>query len=505
LEQELALKTRCAQLHHYLATAGQVPADPDRIVQAQQELNKSRYALDSLLGVLRRQYPPYFKWKYGGPVANLKEVQAIARTRSATFIEYFWGEKTLYAIVIGPDKVNWERLNERDRIVSSVNALRDGLSGYSSPMTDDSVATANFTRFCYHAALLHHDLLQPFIAIADTTPLIIVPDGLLGYLPFQILLTRDPDTPDIKQLNFRNLPYLLRQRPIQYEFSATALLDNLGKSSGTAGPYRGFAPDYQDTTVNLSARSPLPGNGGNAPSFLADKNRGELGALRSNRQEIEFCAACMGGTALVGAGANKRNFERLAQKAGVLHLAMHALTDNDNPAFSALVFSNTWQNAGRENRLFAYELCRMQLNTPLVVLSACNTGVGKLRKGEGTMSLARAFRHAGCPAIIMSLWPVDDAAGAEISMRFFTRLQQGQDKSQALRGAALSFLSETKSDISTQPGYWASLVLVGDPKPLKLPETPSYWLAYVLGLGGISVGIFCWRLWIFGRQKTGRA
>ncbi len=493
LEKELALKTQCHQLHHFLATAGPHPADPERVAQVQQEWNHARHALETLLALLRRDYPAYFKWKYEGPVATLAEVKALAKARTSTLVEYFWGDRTLYAFAISPGQVKWLRLGEPAPTTTSLQALRSCLTNYDRAPSHDAAAAAGFQQFCQHAGTLYERLLQPLLLSGDTTPIIIVPDGLLGYLPFHILLTRSPDVADLRALNYRRLPYLLRQRPVQYEFSATALTA-ASESAGLVGPYVGFAPDYDEESTDLYAASAVRGDSLRRRPLLPRWSRGGFAALRFNRPEVNACAALTGGQALLGPGATRQNFQRLAPQAGILHLAMHASTDDSDPSLSALVFSD----AGESNRLFAYELSQMRLTARLAILSACNTGVGRVQKGEGVMSLARAFRQAGCPAMVMGLWPVDDAAAGEVVGRFFTNLQQGQDKSRALRGAALSYLSATKSDRSAHPGYWASLVLVGDGQPLP-PQAPMvHLLAAVLGLVGLSLGLASWatqRFW----------
>jgi len=139
--------------------------------------------------------------------------------------------------------------------------------------------------------------------------------------------------------------------------------------------------------------------------------------------------------------------------------------------------------------LHAYEIYPRNLRADLAVLSACETGLGKWRKGEGMMSLARAFKYAGCPNIVMSLWQADDQTSADVMASFFSYLKQGLPKDQALRKAKLDFLD--KGSGKQFPHYWAPFVLIGDDTPVELSSfgwSRQNWMLLGCGLGALLLG-----------------
>jgi CHAT domain-containing protein len=132
---------------------------------------------------------------------------------------------------------------------------------------------------------------------------------------------------------------------------------------------------------------------------------------------------------------------------------------------SKLVFSSPQKNSGEDGFLNTYEIYNMKLKARLAVLSACETGSGKLQKGEGVMSLARGFIFAGCPSIVMTLWQVEDKSGAEIMRNFYSYLSKGKRKDEALQMAKLKHL-ELSDPLTAHPHYWLGYVNIGNPEPL---------------------------------------
>jgi CHAT domain-containing protein len=135
----------------------------------------------------------------------------------------------------------------------------------------------------------------------------------------------------------------------------------------------------------------------------------------------------------------------------------------------------------------------MSLNAEMVVLSACNSGYGKIRNGEGIMSIARAFAYAGCQSLISSLWKVPDHATKNIMVNFYTHLEDDKKKDQALQQAKLQYLQETTIP-HAHPLYWAGFIAIGDMKPIhhEHPIPITYW--HLLGsILLLTVGIFMWR------------
>jgi CHAT domain-containing protein len=160
------------------------------------------------------------------------------------------------------------------------------------------------------------------------------------------------------------------------------------------------------------------------------------------------------------------------------------MVDDQNPMYSNLAFGKD-QSVKEDGYLNTFELFNMKLNARMAVLSACNTGVGALQKGEGIMSLARGFYYAGCPDVVMTLWPVEDKMSSDLVTDFYHQLSEGKSKAEALRFAKLNFL-KSADPLRAHPYFWAGYVNIGDNSPLvkQQKESPRVAIAWagILGL-----------------------
>lgn len=260
----------------------------------------------------------------------------------------------------------------------------------------------------------------------------IIPDAQLNYLPFGVLIDSIPKKP-----KYQNLPYLLQQKSISYAYSTTLLLENQQqKRSKASYLYGGFAPIYH------------------------------IDDLSDGRENVEAQAKKFKGKSFLANQATKAQFLKSADQFQILHLAMHGVLDDKNPLYSKLRFT--------DQALHAADLYNIPLNADLAILSACNTGTGEIKKGEGVMSLSRAFTYAGCPSLLMSLWSVPDGGTAEVVDAFLEELQQGKTKDKALQTAQLNYLKNTSSD-RLHPMYWAGLVPSGNMQPVAFNPTCNCW------------------------------
>jgi CHAT domain-containing protein len=166
------------------------------------------------------------------------------------------------------------------------------------------------------------------------------------------------------------------------------------------------------------------------------------------------------GQVLTDSAATRKNFLQLANSYPILHLATHASVNNDTPAHSYIAF----YPAGRDFKLYAGEIATLRLDSvKLVILSACETGAGQLVKGEGLMSLSRAFAYAGCPDIITSLWKAEDKTTSFITQRLHYYLEKRYSKDKALQQAKLDLMKSNEIDPRFKtPDYWAHLIYIGN-------------------------------------------
>jgi CHAT domain-containing protein len=180
----------------------------------------------------------------------------------------------------------------------------------------------------------------------------------------------------------------------------------------------------------------------------------------------------------VGLQANETVFKDCAPKYGILHLAMHGLVNQKDPEYSGLALTED-QSKDEDNFLYAYEIKQLGLHAGLVVLSACETGVGKYQRGEGVVSIGRGFMYAGAPSLLMTLWNLNDQSGAVIVEQFYKNLSEGMEKDEAIRQAKLFYLDNYPPEY-THPFMWAAFVQVGDYSSIQINHKTN-WNYYIIG------------------------
>jgi len=303
------------------------------------------------------------------------------------------------------------------------------------------------------ARSLSEILLLPASAeLEGCARLILVPDGALHLLPFAALL--DPTAGYDR--------YLVEARPISVVASATVLaqLQKQRKPPREARLTAFGDPIYPTAAASGERRA--------ASSGLS------LEPLPATRVEVESLAGLFGERATVwlGAEATEERAKTIGQEATVVHFAAHGLVDERRPLSSALALTMPEQAIeGQDNGILqAWEVFeQVRLDADLVVLSACETALGKEVAGEGILGLTRAFQYAGARSVLASLWSVADESTAELMRRFYANLEAGMAKDEALRQAQLAFIRggvavgerEPARDLS-HPFYWAAFQIYGD-------------------------------------------
>ncbi|WP_117885552.1 CHAT domain-containing protein [Aureibaculum luteum] len=292
--------------------------------------------------------------------------------------------------------------------------------------------------------------------------LTIVPDKILHYLPFELLIEDDK--------------YLIENKKINYTTALPFMQYNLkSNNSSKRDNILLFASTYDNF------QEPLP-------QLAIRKGDYNLpGAL----DEINFIKKITNGTVFSGNKASKENFISNSKDGNVLHLAMHAFLNNKNSELSYFAFSDNI----KDNKLFLSELYGLNLNAKLAVLSACNTGVGNIKSGKGIVSLNRAFIYAGVPTTVSSLWSVPDQTSKDIIINFYKNLNNGQLSSDALREAKLNYLNTTLDSELKHPYYWATFIQHGKDVSLNFKSKFSIWK---WGLVLIALSLI---LFIYFRKK----
>ena len=407
---------------------------------------------DSLLKELLRENPSLTQI-LNDSIPSISEIQT-ALTPQTALVNYFLGNDSIFIVGYSSDSVRFVSAPLHD-LVQDISLLHHHLNECDNESGQpDSLA--------YYAHKLYNRLIDPVQAlIHDRDFLIIKPSGALGYIPFSILLAR----PVSGHQAMKHWPYLLHEHAISYTTSIWDYMRNQAQNVGNRARinYAGFAPSYDSLQLTEQQEQ--------ANSDVSLLVRSGYLPLPKITQEVESVHELFSDGALfLGKQATKEKFQQTANNYAVLHLAMHAITEDEKPSYSRLIFSEDDPTNYLDRDLMSSEIYGMELNNKLVVLSACNTGLGKLRRGEGVLSMGRAFTFAGVSSLVMSLWSIPDRTTADIIYDFFSHLQSGLHKSNALRQAQLDFLKENKVPEYDHPFYWAGLVQTGNIEPLILPQ-----------------------------------
>jgi CHAT domain-containing protein len=182
----------------------------------------------------------------------------------------------------------------------------------------------------------------------------------------------------------------------------------------------------------------------------------KIAALPGAQLEAETIAALFQTSAITGAAATKATIVKQMPEARFIHLATHGFLDEQSGLGSTLILAPDGTGKSDDGYLTADEIFNLKLNAELIVLSACNTGGGKIT-GDGVIGLSRSLIAAGTPSVVVSLWSIPDAPTADLMTQFYQNLQQQPDKAQALRQAMLSTLKQHPDPIN-----WAAFTLIGE-------------------------------------------
>ncbi len=453
LEQESRIRQRLAILAHP-APGDTSQTDPAAFTRAQQ-------AYRSLIRRIEARYPAYYRLKYAGETFALSSLQQRLHPGQVLYSYLSSGDSLL---AFRAQRGQFEMFSVP---ASSLADLRLWLDFVSRPPGNEVKNEA------VTLALHGHRPLMALLGTlpSDVTELIILPDGWLHRLPFESLLLSVPSGPDFRQWQF-----LGRKIAVSYLQAAELWWQSVQDKEEWSRPdYVGFAPSFQAAVVGTE--------------------RGQLLPLAFNEEEVKRAAGQMGGRALMGKDASEASFKDISRPA-VLHLATHAIAEENQPMLSRLYLS---PDSSDDGILYAHELYAIRLESPLAVLSACETAAGREEEGEGMNSLARAFQYAGCDQLLTTRWPADDPSTAELIPGFFGEIKDGARCSEALRVARNHFLDQSDF-VHGHPYYWAHLMLIGNGEPIE-QGWEWWWLA--VGLGGILVGWWGVRSWISQASGAG--
>lgn len=432
IEQEQVLKSK---INHTEKKINRSKSDA-----LQEELFQLKNEYRALITTIETDYKSYYDLKYNSQVITVSEVQNLLKPEDV-LLSYFYGNNAIYTIVITKNTKTIQQYKIDKNLENDIITIYQMLNNPKSDLKNLNNKTFN----------LYKKLVAPNLANLQQKNLIIIADGLLNYIPFSSLNT-NPDT---------NI-YLVEDYAVSYANSAT-LLKQLTEKEGINNEVLAFAPSFSNTSSSLL---PLPNNKAEATAVL---NYFKGKTLTTNQATLE-------------------NFNTESSKYGILHFATHAILDDETPEYSYLAFQpENKPESKKENLLYVSDLYNLNLNTNLVTLSACESGIGNLKRGEGFMSLARGFYFSGASSISSTLWKINDASALSIMDAFYKNLSKKETKDNALQKAQLAFLNTNKQNALVHPYYWSGFVISGNTTAIATNSNLLWYLFSVVGLILIAV------------------
>ena len=429
LEEDRALRDRLAGLQARLLDDSDGGNDG---LGLRNELAQAEKAYTEFLARVRNQDKEQASLMSVEPL-TLKDVQELLDP-ATTLVEYFVTDSEVYVWVVEKEKLHFQK----------VELPKNKLSGLVKALRESIFVLGERDKFNEASDTLYKQLIEPLLPHIAGTELIIVPHDVLHYLPFHALVGPDGR-------------YLIEKYPIYYLSSASLLQFVKEKRRASGEKVLAFGnPDLGDPEKNL-----------------------EFAELEA--QEVK--AAYPESTVYLRKEATEEKSKRFSPNHDLLHFATHAELNENDPLSSAVLLTKDGKEDGR---LEVREIFGMDLKANLVVLSGCETGLGKLSTGDELVGLTRAFIYAGTPSVVASLWKVDDSSTAALMASFYRNLKT-MTKVEALRQAQLQLIrGQASSDLLARRGVGGIGKLGDTPAPQRASQDsvstshPYFWAPFIL-------------------------
>lgn len=285
----------------------------------------------------------------------------------------------------------------------------------------------------------------------------VIPDNELYRIPLEVLPTKKPNT----SYSYGSSHYMIEDFNFKYFTSLQDYLENNRNTSGSLSTdFSAFAISYFD---DFQEKLPsLP--------FATQEAREIQRVLTSFKDKQVFS----------GNGATEQAFQNQLNSSKILHVATHSEVSARDPLFSTIYLKSAQSNGTEGNALYAYELFDNQLSNDLIMLNSCSSGTGNYLQGTGIMGISRALRYAGAKSLALNLWEVNDKIAAEFATNFYSYLNEGFSKSEAMRLAKIDQIKTGSAD----PHYWGAYTLIGNSNPvIKKPASSQFILPFLITVG----------------------
>ena len=463
LQKESTIKARIAVCNNQLAHSESIDSASHYLLMGRLfDLNRS---YDSLIRLFESQYPRYHELKYG---TGLIDVAGLQKTldEHTMMISFVVGDSMISRFAITKNSFTVKQLQKPIAFADTILALRSCL------VTNEPLFHSKYLRLAYKTyALLFSDLISNAI-----DNLVIIPDQYLALLPFEALLTKQVP----EGTSYAGMPYLIREFGISYSYSATLFCRTFPKENTRPPEIRplndwlALAPVFTDESAkNLTMESrrmlhqmKMMGTDSSLRRSFSIANGEYIPPLPGTEEEVKSIFSLFDQDNYKA----KVELENMATekfiKSGelknykILHFATHGFVNCQQPELSGILLAQD-TSGGEDGILFTDEIYNLDLDASLVVLSACETGLGKIQKGEGIIGLTRALLYAGSKNIIVSLWQVADQSTSDLMVDFYKNLlnhMNNQGYAEDLRKAKLKMIA---GKTFAHPFYWSPFILIG--------------------------------------------
>ncbi|MCD4833825.1 MAG: CHAT domain-containing protein [Bacteroidales bacterium] len=439
--------------------------DSTKEILFQDKLFNANRQYDELITDFESSYPKYFELKYNRKPASVEEIQNILDNKTA-IISYFTGDSIITIFTITKKNLDIKTVPAIENLADTIRDFRNGLL-----YTNSSMFAEAYKKYAYKMCRQ----LIPENMNKEITNLIIIPDAELSMIPFETLLTENPEDKEWKDLS-----YLVKKYNISYSYSANLFYKTFPKEptekieTTELNDWLAFAPVFDDSNtagLTLRTRELLQKFDTDLNDTLETRGRlvsgGYISPLPGTESEVQAIFKQFdekGKKALVQIkkSANEEFLKsKEVEKYKYLHFATHGFVNTEKPELSGILLAQD-STLNEDGILYSGEIYNLKLNADLTVLSACETGLGEIKKGEGLIGLTRALLYAGSKNIIVSLWKVADESTSDLMIDFYKNLleeeQEKQEFSQALQQAKLKMIAEGKY---AHPFYWSPFILIG--------------------------------------------
>lgn len=376
---------------------------------------------------------------------------------------YFLGNEEIFVFGISKNKEVFFRLPIPPNLTQRVNDLSEAIT---LPYMGRPSALAMFDstrRELSHS--LYQDLILPLLSVQgfnETNRLWIIPDGIIGRIPFALLLSEPPTTP-----YYADEAFLIKQRSLAMVSNLTLMYLQLDQQKTLRETeLLCVAPSYEMAGMG-TARSV----GTDIPVSIPEGVR-----LVFHLQEAEYLNRRYGGGYLHNQEATVPAFMQEASEYSILHFSGHAQPDSTTGLWNFLALEPETGSLDAFAAFWQPQILALRLNASMVYLSACETSRGKFYQGEGHSSLARAFLYAGSESVVATLWQIDDSVSLRFSQRFYENLEANVSKDIAMQQTMVSMIEENRP-----PYAWAPYLMWGATDPIVLSQRSPAWRYLIIG------------------------